>query len=121
MSEQVTIEVSDHVVRQATSVATQTQLPLEEVLSDWLESAIAEKPVHYLSDSEVMALAESQLPADQQEEMSELLGLHCEGELKTEGQRRLDELMRVYERGLLRKAQALREAVVRGLREPLQP
>jgi len=29
--------------------------------------------------------------------------------------------MRIYEHGLLRKAQALRVAVQRGLREPLQP
>jgi hypothetical protein len=37
------------------------------------------------------------------------------------GQERLDALMGGYERGLLRKAQALRVAVQRGLREPLQP
>jgi hypothetical protein len=30
-------------------------------------------------------------------------------------------LMQVYAEGLLRKAQALREAVRRGLREPLEP
>jgi hypothetical protein len=40
--------------------------------------------------------------------------------LDDDEKRRLDELMRVYERGLLRKAQALRAAVRRGLREPLK-
>lgn len=40
--------------------------------------------------------------------------------LDAEGQRELDELMGLYERGLLRKSQALRVAVRRDLREPLQ-
>jgi hypothetical protein len=52
-------------------------------------------------------------------ELSDLLARNREGVLDGESQLRLDELMRVYEHGLLRKSQALREAVRRGLREPL--
>jgi hypothetical protein len=90
-------------------------------LADWLEQVIAEMPVETLSDEEVLALTELQLTTEQENTLSELLEQNREGLLNSETQCQLDELMRVYEHGLLRKAQALRVAVQRGLREPLQP
>lgn len=57
----------------------------------------------------------------QEATLGDLLARNREGTLDAEGQRQLDELMRIYEHGLLRKSQALRVAVQRGLREPLQP
>ena len=42
-----------------------------------------------------------------------------DGLLQEPERRRLDDLMRVYRRGLVRKAQALRTAVARGLRPRL--
>jgi len=77
--------------------------------------------VEELSDTEVLALAELRLTPTQEATLSELLTRNREGTLDAEGRRELDELMRLYEHGLLRKAQALRVAVQRGLREPLQP
>jgi hypothetical protein len=120
MSEQITLQVSDRVVSQATYVAAQTQRRVEEVLANWLEWAVTEMPVETLSNEEVLALAELQLPPIQQTTLSDLLEQNQEGVLDTQGRRQLDELMRIYEHGLLRKAQALRVAVQRGLREPLQ-
>ena len=108
-------------VSHAARVAARTQRRVEEVLESWLEWAISEMPVEALSDEEVLALTESQLTAEQQATLNDLLAQNQEDTLDTEGRRQLDELMRVYERGLLRKAQALRVAVQRGLREPLQP
>jgi hypothetical protein len=43
------------------------------------------------------------------------------GTLTSSEQAELVALMQVYQQGLVRKAQGLREAVRRGLREPLQP
>lgn len=120
MSEQITIKVSDQVVRHAAQVAAQTQRRVEDVLAAWLESVIAEMPVEELSDEEVLALTELQLTNEQQATLSDLLEQRRESTIDMEGQRQLDELMRLYEHGLLRKAQALRVAVQRGLREPLQ-
>ena len=91
------------------------------VLAEWLERVITEMPVETLSDEEILALADLQLTAEQQEALSDLLIRNRESALNAEGRRRLDELMSLYEQGLLRKAQALRVAVQRGLREPLQP
>ena|SRR5262245_44246186 len=119
MSEVLTIKVSDQVARFASQVATQKDLPIEEVLSDLLESAVNEIPVESLSDDEVIALSEMKFSDEQDATLSDLLMRRRENQLDSEGRRQLDKLMRAYERGLLRKSQALRVAVERGLREPL--
>ena len=120
MSQQITIEVSEQVVRQATQVAAQTERSVEEVLASWLESVITELPVEELSNDEVLALTELHFTDEQQATLSDLLAENREGTLDAERQKQLDELMRLYEHGLLRKSQALRVAVQRGLIAPLQ-
>jgi hypothetical protein len=90
-----------------------------EVLIEWIDRAGTELPVECLSDDEVLALCQCQLDAGQQEELSDLLAGNREGVLQDAERRRLDELMRVYRRGLVRKAQALKTAVARGLKPRL--
>jgi antitoxin component of RelBE/YafQ-DinJ toxin-antitoxin module len=119
MSELLTIKVSDQVARFASQVARQRDMPVEDVMSDLLESTVNDIPVECLSDDEVLALSEMKFSDEQDETLSELLARQREGQLDSEGRRQLSELMRGYESGLLRKAQALRVAVERGLREPL--
>src|ERR671939_2159974 len=106
MSQQVTIQVSEHVIRQAAQVATQTHRSVEDVLAAWLESVTTERPVEELSDDEVQALAELRLTDEQDASLSELLERNREGTLDAAGQRELDEMMRLYEHGLLRKSRA---------------
>lgn len=120
MRQQVTIQVSEQVVRHAETVASQTKRQIEEVLSELLESVVSELPVDALGDNEVLGLTQLQLPEDQEATLSELLERNRENSLDEQDRRHLDELMRVYEHGLLRKSQALRVAVQRGLLEPLQ-
>lgn len=120
MSRQVTIQVSDQVRRQPAQVASQTSRSVEDVLAAWLESATIERPVEEFSDDEMLALAELRLTDEQDSSMSELLERNREGTLDADGQRELDEMILLYEHGLLRKAQALRVTVQRGLREPPQ-
>ena len=84
----------------------------------WLSRDGAPSPDE-LSEAEVLALSESQLPRPEQEELSELLWRQREERLSAADRPRFDELMDVYRRGLLRKAEALRVAVRRGLRPPL--
>ena len=114
MSQQFTIEVSEQVVRQAEQVAAQTERSLEEVLASWLEAVVNELPVEELSDEEVLALTELQLTDEQQATLDDLLEQNREGTLDTEKQRQLDELMRLYEHGLLRlykKPNAMSESI----------
>jgi chorismate mutase len=120
MGQQVTIQVSEQVVRHAETVASQTQRRIEDVLSELLESVVHELPVDALTDSEVLELTQLQLSEDQQAALSALLDRNRENSLDEQDRRHVDELMRVYEHGLLRKSRALRIAVQRGLLEPLQ-
>ncbi len=121
MYEQITIQVPERVVRQAAHKASQSQRQIEEILTEWLERAVTEMPVEELPDEEVLTLTVLQLAPKQETRLGELLARNREGALDAESRRELEELMRLYEQGLLRKAQALRIAVQRGLREPLQP
>jgi hypothetical protein len=117
MSEPITIQISDHAIQHAAQIAANTKQSVEAVLSDLIESSL---PVELLSDDEVLVLSEMRMTEDQDDELSDLLAQQREGELDPEGRRRLIELMQIYEHGLLRKSQALRVAVERGLREPLR-
>jgi dsDNA-binding SOS-regulon protein len=115
----MTIEVSDRAMRSAAQLAAQSQQRVEDVLADWVDRLAVELPVEWLADDQVLALADLKLEAEQQEELSDLLAANREGVLDTQGQARLDELMHIYRQGMVRKAQALREAVRRGLHPPL--
>lgn len=119
MSERVTIELPENVARSAKEVATRTDRRLEDILAEWIDRVVTELPVESLSDEEVLALCDLQMKDEQQEELSDLLARNREGELTHEQRARLDELMQVYRRGVVRKAQALKVAVERGLRPPL--
>ena len=54
-----------------------------------------------------------------EQELGDLLARNREGQLSDSERARLDELMQIYRRGLVRKAQALKVAVERDLRPPL--
>jgi hypothetical protein len=119
MSEIVTLELPDHVVRSARAVAERTHRSVEEVLMDWIDQAAAEVPVDCLSDEAILGLCDRQLSDQEQEELSCLLARNCEGQLEDADHARLDALMQMYRQGLVRKAQAWRVAVARGLRAML--
>jgi len=102
MSEIVTLELPEKLARSARELAARTRPPVES-----------------LPDDQVLALCDLQISGEQQEELSDLLARSREGQLNKAEHERLEELMLVYRRGLVRKAQALKVAVERGLRPPL--
>jgi hypothetical protein len=118
-TEQILITLPRTVVRRAEQVARRTQRPLERVLAEWLDRVAAELPVETLDDEELLALCDLELSSSEQAELDALLADNREGCLDEAGRARLDERMKEHDRRLLRKSQALREAVARGLREPL--
>jgi len=101
------------------------QQVLADALSDGLpapETLVGEcRPVSTLSDQEVLRLASQGLPPTQERRLSALLDKQQAGTLAEPRREELATLMRVYEASLLRQADALAEAVRRGLREPLAP
>ena len=117
--EQVVLSLPRALVRRAERVARLTQRSTEAVLAEWLDLAAAELPVEALEDEDLLALCDLRLPPSEQAELSALLAANREGQLDEIGRARLDEHMARYDRLLLRKAQALRESVARGLLEPL--
>jgi hypothetical protein len=119
MSETVTLEVPDQLVERARAIAAQTHRPLEEVLLAWLSRVAADVPVEELPDAEVLALRDLQLSENDQAELSALLAHQREGALSDDERGRLDTLMRSYRHEMVRKAQALKVAVDRGLQPPL--
>jgi hypothetical protein len=119
MSEIITLELPEPLAQQAKAIAALTHRRLEDVLVEWIDRAITDLPIEYLPDPQVLALCDSQLPHEQQTTLSDLLALNQEGQLGESDRQQLDELMKVYRSGLVRKARALQVAVSRGLRSPL--
>ena len=119
MNQQITIQVSEQVWRRANILAEQNSRKPEDVLEEWLEETVAETRIEDLSDEEILALTESRFDDERQQKFSSLLKQNREEVLTNAEKRELDEMMRTYENGLLRKSKALRVAVERGLLAPL--
>jgi hypothetical protein len=66
-----------------------------------------------------LAACYAQLPEEIQVEMDDLLDRRREGDLQPPESVRLEDLLKLYRRGLVRKAQALNVAVARGLKPRL--
>ena len=114
MSERITLELPADLVRQARELAASSNRRLDDAVAEWIRRAIADPPVETLPDAGVLALCAIQLPAAEQDELTELLARDREGQLAAD-RPRLDELLSAYRRGLVLKGRALKEAVVRGL------
>jgi hypothetical protein len=119
MSEIVTLVLPDSVAQSARVVAERTHRRVEDVLVDWLDRLAVELPVDALPDDQVLALRDLQMADAQQAELSALLALQRERVLAAPERARLDELMEIYRRGMVRKAQAVKVAVDRGLQPRL--
>ncbi len=128
MSTQVTLTLPDEVYRRAERLAQLSSRNIADVLVDTIELSLsplglqseAIKPVSALSDEEVMALAQLQMEPEQDQSLSRLLDRQQAGTLTETQRSELLGLMQVYEESLLQKAQAMSEAVRRGLMEPLE-
>jgi hypothetical protein len=119
MSERLTLELPDPVARQARALAAATHRRFEDALVDWISQAVNGPAVELLPEEDILRLCELQLPPTSQAVLSDLLAKQREGDLPEDDARRLDELMAEYRQGMLLKARAWREAVHRGLKEPL--
>jgi hypothetical protein len=84
-------------------------------------SVLDQTEVHVadLSDKEVLVLCDWELDLEQNEELSDLLADQKEEMLDEAGRLRLNELMQIYRQGAVRKSEALKVAVERGLIPPL--
>jgi hypothetical protein len=129
MSTQVVVTLPDDVYRRVERLAHLASRDVADVVADTLALSLLPvglpaEPVRVvteLPDEELLELVDLQMPPAQDQRFSRLLQKQQEGQLSDKERSELISLMQLYQDGLLRKAQALREAVRRGLREPLEP
>jgi hypothetical protein len=129
MSTQVVVTLPDDLYHRAEGLAQLTSREVAEVLVDTIALSLTSlssqpasvRPVTELTDEEVLSQAEIQMAPGQDRRLSTLLHRQQAGKLSDIERSEMLALMQIYLDGLLRKAQALREAVRRGLRDPLEP
>jgi len=129
MNRQITLELPNEVLNRVERLATLARRDVKAVLADAVALALPpldvvfgeSPPVSVMSDDKVLRLADLRLAPAQDRRLSHLLDQQQTGTLTEPERSELLALMQVYEVNLLRQAEALAEAVRRGLREPLSP
>ena len=119
MGHYVTLDLPPELAERAQAVAAQSHRRVEDVLLEWLGRAATDVPVDLLPDEQVLAMRDQQMSEDLQRELGALLARQREASLDGVERHRLNELMDIYRRGMVQKAQALKVAVDRGLQPPL--
>ncbi len=124
MSAEVTLTLPDTLLERAQRWAEHSGRSVDELLAEAIELSLsplgeAPKPVASWTDAELTEACDSESDVSDERRLSELLEFQRESQLTKSDAAELRQRMVVYQEGLLRKAIALREAVRRGLREPL--
>jgi hypothetical protein len=129
MATSIVVTLQDDVYRRVEWLAQLTNRDLADLLADTITLSLPPldsttevgRAVTGLSDEEVLELTELQMDPAQDRRLTALLQRQQADELSASERSELLASMQLYQEGLLRKAQALHEAVRRGLREPLEP
>ena len=132
MNKPITLNLPEDVYNRASGLAQLIGRDLTEVLIEAISlslsstSSLNDSDRHFsesvksLSDREVMAMSVLQMESEQDLRLSQLLSKQQADTLSEAERPELWSLMQIYQTLLLKKAVALREAVSRGLREPLE-
>ena len=100
MGERITLELPSELAERVRVAAARSRRRFEDVLVDWIDRGSSEPEVESLPDDKLLALCDSEMAADRQEELSDLLERNREGLLSETDRSRVDELMRTYRLGL---------------------
>jgi len=128
MQTQITLDLAADEFVHARQATLQAGFQLEEYLNFVLKAIsipkqlnedVIERIFHLLPDALVMQLAKSKMTDKDSKLFSRLLEKQREDKISESERERLAELTEEYERGTLRKAYAMAEAVRRGLMPPL--
>jgi hypothetical protein len=127
MATEIKVSLPDNVYDRVSRLAQLMNQDVSLVLADTIESALSPLgssaldlvPVSEISDDEVLEAADMRMEHSQGERLGKLLEFQQNEALSETQQRELAALMQVYHECLVRKAQALAEAVRRGLRDSL--
>jgi phosphatidylserine/phosphatidylglycerophosphate/cardiolipin synthase-like enzyme len=97
-------------------IAKQLNASPESVLEELAFRYLYETALESLDDEQILALSDLRLTEEQQEKLSALLEAQREGQLDVSMKQELEAFMQRYGTMQVRKAQAMAEAVQRGLR-----
>lgn len=118
MTQTITLQLPDDLVSIAQAEAERSAMPLNVVLVQWIKRGGGDD-LERLSDQELLAVCDSTMDIHSHKNLSELQAKNREGDLCAPERMRMQELLDVYQCGLLRKAKALKIALGRGLRASL--
>lgn len=126
---QITLDLPDDVYERMVKLAHLTGQNLNDLLTTTLvlshppllPEVDLNVPVNELTDVAVLEQARLEIVPEYDRRQSDLLEKQQSGQISDTEKSELTALMKVYEIGLLRKAQALDEATRRGLITPPQP
>jgi hypothetical protein len=129
MSTQVVVTLPDDLYTQAQHWAALPHRDVPQLLAEALALVLTPigalpgdaPPIATLSDTEVLALTQVQMPPQQGHRLDHLLAKQGEATLTTQEQAEIFALSQVYQQLWVRQSEALAEAVRRGLRAPLTP
>jgi hypothetical protein len=116
MAKRITLHLNNALLARANEIAERTGQHLEDILAEWLDRYTDDIPVEDLSDEDVLALCDYEMNVLLQQEMRNLLYHQRERKLSKAESIRLDELLMMHRKKIVRKARALEVAAVRGLR-----
>ena len=115
MKKRVTLNLSDDILSRALEIAARSERNVETVLEEWIDRYADEIPVETLSDNEIVALCNQEMNIVQKYELRDLLYSHRARKLSDEESARMDSLLQIYRRNIIRKARAVEVATARGL------
>lgn len=120
---EITISLPERIFANLSVIAGKSHRPIDEVIVERIEQGFVSetdnlaRQVALCADEEVVELASIQMPAQQDQRLSELLQKQGETSLADSEQNELWELMEISRLVTLKKAFALREISRRGLNE----
>ncbi len=116
---EITLNLPENVYRDVSTIAKKSKRKVIDLIIDVIEEKYSnqafERVLVNLSDEEILALANLQIPEKQSERHSELLYKNQDGTLTSEEKRELDFFQQVYGVALSRKTDGIYEALQRNL------
>lgn len=110
MSQEIMLDLPENRAQRIRNAAAESQRTFEDVVVEYIQRGAAELLVESLPDADVLALCTGEMAPAEQTELEQLPEKNREGQLQPDERSRFDELMGIYRRGLIRKAQARRGA-----------
>jgi hypothetical protein len=77
MSESITLELPEPLVKKVKEIAALNRQGIEEMLIEWIDRTINEIPIEALPDEQVLALCNLQMNGQQQRVFSDALNVVC--------------------------------------------